>query len=234
MVGKTFIQKMAVLELEDFDGILGNDFLQQFESVNIDYTKKAVKVTYQGEELDLKCPQMDVTSGKFFQRWIKRSKTPYYLATIQTNKENTNRSEMEFGKEVVERLRNEFPTVFAEDLPDKEPESGKHHIELKSDEIPKRRPVQWSPEQEAELSRQLGYLLKKGLIQKSTSPYSSAVLLAKKPDGTWRFCIDFWNLNKIVRRNAYPLPLIDQLLDKLVRAKYFTKIDLRNGIDEWD
>ena len=54
-------------------------------------------------------------------------------------------------------------------------------------------------------------------------------MLVQKKDGTWRLCIDYRALNKIIVRNRYPIPRIDDLLDQLKGEKYFSKIDLKSG-----
>jgi hypothetical protein len=54
-------------------------------------------------------------------------------------------------------------------------------------------------------------------------------MLVQKKDGTERLCIDYWALNKIIVRNWYPIPQIDDLLDQLTGAKSFSKIDLKSG-----
>jgi hypothetical protein len=72
-------------------------------------------------------------------------------------------------------------------------------------------------------------LLKKGYIRPSISPWGAPVLFIKKKDRTLRLCIDFRKLDKIIFKNKYHFPRIDDLFDQLKGAKIFSKIDLRSG-----
>ena len=81
----------------------------------------------------------------------------------------------------------------------------------------------------------------KGFIRPSKSPAGAPILFVKKKDGSLRLCVDYRSLNKITRKDRYPLPRIDELLDRLRSAYIFTKLDLRSGYnlvrmregDEW-
>ena len=71
--------------------------------------------------------------------------------------------------------------------------------------------------------------LQRGFIVPSDAPYASPVLFAKKPGGGWRFCVDYRKLNEITKKDRYPLPLIEETLTRLARAKVFTKLDVRQA-----
>jgi len=72
-------------------------------------------------------------------------------------------------------------------------------------------------------------MLEQGIIQPSQSPWSSPIVLVKKKNGKMRFCVDYRKLNKVTKRDAYLLPRIDEILDSLGKAKWFTSLDLASG-----
>lgn len=72
-------------------------------------------------------------------------------------------------------------------------------------------------------------LLEIGHIQPSSSPFASFVVLVKNKDGTFRMCIDYGALKKNTIKNYYPIPRIDELIDELHGARFFSKIDLWSG-----
>lgn len=94
---------------------------------------------------------------------------------------------------------------------------------------PQVRPYRVPQNQKREMEEQIKKLLAAHLIRHSQSPFAAPVLLVKKKDGSMRLCTDFKKLNALTIKNKFPIPVIEDLLDELHGAKYFTKLDLRSG-----
>jgi hypothetical protein len=94
------------------------------------------------------------------------------------------------------------------------------------------RPYRFSPHMKDEMENQMKDMLNNGIIQHSNNVFSSHVLLVKKKDHFWRFCVDYRHLNALTIKSTYPVPIIDELLDELFGASWFSILDLRAGFHQ--
>jgi len=135
------------------------------------------------------------------------------------------------GRQAMAQLLREYGDVFSSGDHDVGlTDAVRHEIPLAAGTIPicqlTRR---LGPEKEKEVSRQVRDFLNRGLIEPAHSAWSSPVVLVRKKDGSWRFCVDYRKLNSVIIQDAYPLPRIDESLDALAGSKYFSTLDLLSG-----
>ena len=122
--------------------------------------------------------------------------------------------------------------MFLKQLPKGRPPVQEIEFEIKTEPgavPPNHPPYRLSPKEHEELQAQIEDLLSQGHIRPSYSPYGAPVLFVPKMDGQWCMCIDYRALNKQTIKDHYPLLQIDDLLDRLGRAKYFSTINLASG-----
>lgn len=141
-------------------------------------------------------------------------------------RDRTKKEEPLFLQPVLEQYRSVFQSL--ETLP---PFRGhEHSIVMKEGSNPVNVcPFRYPQVQKEEIERLVQEMLIAGVIQPSTSPYSSPVLLVKKKDGSWNFCVDYRALNKETVPDRFPIPVIDELLDEEHGSKFFSKLDLKAG-----
>ena len=160
------------------------------------------------------------------------------IASIRTSNDDADSKNklfesLKFGKEInfdeksrLIKLINEYSDVFAY----KENDRGQTHLVEHTIETKDALPIKQRAYKQAFVERtktreMTNNLLNEGIIQHSSSPWSSPIVLVKKKDGATRFCVDYRLLNSVTKKDNYPLPRIDDALDRLNGAKYFSSMD---------
>ncbi|GJP31953.1 hypothetical protein CLOM_g16451, partial [Closterium sp. NIES-68] len=164
-----------------------------------------------------------------FKKDVKRTDTGFLAIATEAENDRERTSEPP-GK--IKELLKEFQDILPDDLPNELPPNRTHQhgiVEEPGSKPTFRAPYRLSPTELTDMKKQIEYLLAKGLIRPSTSPYGAPVLFTPKPDGSLRMCIDYQALNKQTIKNKYPIPRINDLLDQLRGATVFSKLDLRFG-----
>ena len=143
-------------------------------------------------------------------------------------------------KEIFYQLLLSYADVFAISTADLgKTDKLQHHIDT-GNASPVRQSVRRVPPQRRdEVRNLLSEMLERGIVEPSTSPWASPIVLVRKKDGSTRFCVDYRRVNDITRKDAYPLPRIDSTLDTLHGSQWFTTLDLLSGywqveVDEAD
>ena len=104
-----------------------------------------------------------------------------------------------------------------------------HDIDIGDAKPIKQSPYRVHPRQVPLVKGEIDTMLKLGIIRPGKSEWSSPVVLVPKSDGTHRFCIDFRRVNKVIKKDAYPLPRIDECIEKIGSSKFISKLDLLKG-----
>ena len=121
-----------------------------------------------------------------------------------------------------------FSKKASDELPPHRPYD--HKIELEGEHKPGHAPLyKMSQEELVAVKKYLEENLAKGFIEASSAPYAAPILFVRKKDGSLRFCVDYRRLNGITKKNRYPLPLIEETLARLTKARIYSKIDIRQA-----
>ncbi|CAL5377841.1 unnamed protein product [Camellia sinensis] len=212
--GVRITEDYFLLPLEGCDAVLGAQWLSTLGPIIWDFSKLQMKFCHEGKEVvftGLAAPENKVVAEKEITKEFRKKKTgallQIYSLSVQTTQD-----------------------VFNEPHGLPPPRTHDHKIPLKQgSEAVSMRPYRYPHYQKNEIEKVVAEMLNSGVIRLSQSPYSSLVLLVKKHDGSWRLCVDYRGLNRITIKDKFPIPVIDELLDELHGAKFFTKLDLRSG-----
>ncbi|KAL0394598.1 UNVERIFIED_CONTAM: Retrovirus-related Pol polyprotein from transposon [Sesamum latifolium] len=223
----TFPVDLVVMDLKEFDVILGMDWLAQHRAM-VDCYKKEVMIESSGQPKVLFMGEQHVVpvcviSAMEARRLMLEGCEAYLAYVIDAEKLNPTLEEIPVVRDFLE--------VFADDLPVLPPQREVDFmIETLLGVAPiSIEPYRMAPMELQELKKQIEELLEKWFIRPSTSPWGAPMLFVKKKDGSMGLCVDYRQLNRVTIKNKYPLSRIDDLLDQLKGATTFSKIDLRSG-----
>lgn len=133
-------------------------------------------------------------------------------------------------KDALMCLVSDFSDCFATTSKVRQTHVAKHRIITDESARPVRQhPYRVSPTEREAIKKQVKEMLQDDVIQPSKSAWASPVVLVWKKDNTLRFCVDYRRLNSVTKRDVYPLPRIDDTLDHLRDAKFFSSLDLKSG-----
>jgi hypothetical protein len=199
----TFLVDLFVMPLAGYDMVLGTQWLTTLGPILWDFGGRSLTFQWYGKSV---CWQGVPGAAAF----------PVHTVTATPT--------------LLDEMLTSFADTFAEPHGLPPHRSRDHGITLVPGAQPVAvRPYRYPSRHKDELERQCSAMLVQGLIRPSLSVFSSPVLLIKKHDGLWRFCVDYHALNAITIKDAFPIPVVDELLDELHGAKFFTKLDLRSG-----
>jgi hypothetical protein len=216
--GCSFSFDLKLLPLLPYDMILGIDWLSSFSPMQIDWAQCWISIPYQGTTAVLIGDAPELLVGSVIQ-----------LSLISDTAQSSISSTV---CPAIQGPLSEFDQLFqpASGLPPRR--ACGHSIPL----IPGAQPVfvrpyRYAPLLKTEIEKQVAEMLQQGIIQHSSSSFASPVLLVKK-DNTWHFCVDYRQLNAITVKGKYPVPIIEELLDELSSAAYFSTLDLQVGFHQ--
>ena len=190
---------------------------------------------------DISCNDSILISAVQLKRWMrarssyndgmKIKQQPPMIYLIHVNTIDAKNEKQSNDDKYQQQYTSLYPDVCSDIPPGLPPQRAyDHHIVLEANTQPTNQPAyRASAADNDEIRKQVNEMLDKGWIQPSTSSFASPVLLVKKHDGSMTMCVDYRALNKLTVKDRYPLPHTDELTDRLSRAKYLTKLDLRAG-----
>jgi hypothetical protein len=184
-----------------------------------------------------------IMSGKELIKEVKKKEDTQFIVVRKPRIVLTS-TRVDDLPEEIQKLLEEFVDIVVDELPCSLPpiKSTSHHIDLiLGASLPNKEAYRLTPQENEEVKRQVQDLMDKGLIRKSLSPCDVPTVLSPKKDGGWIMCIDSREINKITIIYIFPLPRMDNLMDCLSGAKFFSNIDLKSGYhqihmregDEW-
>ncbi|PNX85959.1 retrotransposon-related protein, partial [Trifolium pratense] len=220
-----------IFDLGCVDVVLGIEWLRTLGDMIVNWQKQTMSFWYNKQWITMKGVDSQLSNMETLHSVVCK---PWRNEVVDWKMNKVNRGvfhslDEEQSRE-LEQLLSMCAGVFQEPkgLPPRRLKE--HEIALKDGhEAVNVRPYRYPHHHKNEIEKQVKEMLATGIIRPSTSSFSSPVILVKKKDGSWRMCVDYRALNKATVPDKFPIPVIEELLDELHGAKYFSKLDLKSG-----
>lgn len=223
-----------VFDMGHLDLVLGMEWLKSLGDVIHNWQQATMKFVYQGKPVGIQGLTQSSTIPASLQSCLSISNRNLWIRGEFGFTSLTDSSTLSVDqRQQLQLICDEFEVVFREPTGLPPSRSHDHSIVLQAPETPICvRPYRYPHAQKAEIKRQIHELLKLGMIRPSTSSFSSPVILVRKKDNSWRMCVDYRALNKATIPDKFPIPVVDELIDELNGAKFFSKLDLKSGYNQ--
>lgn len=225
------------LDLVGVDVVLGMLWLHTLGETRVNWTTLTITIERKEGDVILRCDpsltKTKVSLKRMMKTWDETDQG--YLVEFKALKALVDSAEfatltpIQNTPKSTVQLIEQYEDIFQ--VPDKLPPNREiyHQIHLKEGAQPVNvRPYRYPQVQKNEIEKLVSEMLLVGIIQPIVSPFSSPVLLVKKKDGGWRFCVDYRALNNVTIPDKFPIPVVE-LLDELHGSKIYSKINLKSG-----
>ncbi|XP_059067817.1 uncharacterized protein LOC131858554 [Cryptomeria japonica] len=220
--------------MNEFDLILGQEFLRSTSATVVPHLGCILILDPNRPSLipTMKSMEQDLLLNALSAKQVGRGRQEELFLAALIGDWDEGESSGPSNTSAIQEVLSEFADVMPDSLPAVLPPRRHvdHRIELEAGARPPAKdPYRLSGPEMGELKKQLIELVDAGYLRPSRSPYATPVLFQRKKDGSLRMCVDHRALNKLTIKNKYPLPLIADSFDRLVDARVFNKLDLRQG-----
>ncbi|MCO5563944.1 hypothetical protein L7F22_017596 [Adiantum nelumboides] len=241
LIGKLRVHVQSFVEAEEFyvapleshDVILGVPWFHR-KHAKLIFPERLITLSHKGKDIVIRTHKkgdtISLVNHIAFEKSMKSSLSSYMIFVRDFKSEKANEPMLDAS---LKSFLNEHAHCFSETIPVELPPSrgvDDHRIDLiPGTSPPNRPPYRVSLAQQEEIMSQVNELLEKGMVQSSSSPFCSPVLLVQKKDGSYRMCVDYCALNKSTIKNQFPVPRIEDIFDRLQGSSYYSRIDLKSG-----
>jgi hypothetical protein len=213
------------------------EWLEAFSPMQMEWKQKWLSFTMQDQVVKLQCipnvvlPVHEITCNQLLS--LNKNNNIWQMVELYSIESHPSSLSVDPLPAEMKQLVEKFPVIFYEPSGIPPPSTVTHSIPLMDGTQPFRlKPYRYTPAQKDEIETQIAHLLKSNMIQESTSPFASPVLLVKKKSGEWRLCVDYRRLNAYTVKNKFPMPIVEELFEELHGACWFSTLDLRSGFHQ--